>query len=204
MKHSHQGISTQLAIIVVAVILVSAGALAFVQRGNDANDTTNTIDTTSNTNTDVIVNTSENSNFNANAVANTNATKNTNDSNSNTNSSGSTIYSVSDVIEGGARYDGTRLCITGWYQSSFEFTALSEKAATPPYIWVEISVPESSLSCTKNSVGQETCQGTITGCGTFQYAAPDEKGFGHVNAYRYKLESSTTASTNVNLNASAN
>jgi hypothetical protein len=202
MKHSSQGISPQLAIIVVAVILVSAGALAFVQRGNDANDTTNTV---VNTNTEVIVNTSEDANFNANAVANTNTSKNTNDANSNTNSGGGTILSVSDAIEGGARYDGTRLCITGWYQNSFEFTALSEKAATPPYIWVEISVPESSLSCTKNSVGQETCQGTITGCGTFQYAAPDEKGFGHVNAYRYKLEPTTTSTNvNTNLNVTAN
>lgn len=128
--------------------------------------------------------------------------------NTNTNASEPLALSISDVIAGAARYNNTALCLTAWYQNSFEFSAMAEsvrivdgqKVPSEPFVWVTTSVPETLLTCTTNTAGQNTCLGVVTSCGTFEYAAPGETGFGHTAAYRYQLRPSAPIKNTPNVN----
>ena len=206
---TQRGVSNTIALIIVAAILLTAGILAFTNRGRVTNTNTTNIE---NTNTATVQNTNTqsvntNATVNVNAVANTNSSTNTN-TGTNTNSSTTTL-TVAQVIDRADEYDGQYLCVRGLYQSSFEFTAMSATSRNvngstvleSPYLWVETGVNESNLTCTTSGVGQKTCQGTITTCGSFRFAASGEPGFGQVNAYRYALMGQATTNTNNQLNA---
>lgn len=202
--------SSQFSVVVIAIILVSAGVLAFVNRKHST-----TTNTAANVNAEVEINAgiegtnttiSTSVNTAANAATNANTAANLNTSaNSNTNSSSQSL-SISTVTSMPDKYDGQYVCLTGWYQSSFEFTALAEsyrlvageKVLAAPYVWFEGNVPASSLTCTTSSAGQQTCQGVITVCGDFRYAPAGQTGFGHTNAYRYELAAFSPTATNAN------
>lgn len=136
----------------------------------------------------------------------------------NTNVASGPTISVAAAIERAGQYDDQPLCLVGWYQLSFEFSAMAEtyemastqslnaeprKILLEPYVWVDATVSESGLTCTTSEVGEKSCIGQIVQCGTLRYAAPGEDGFGHVGAYRFELErlssppsSNTIESTN--------
>lgn len=122
-------------------------------------------------------------NINTNTAANINT------------ASGPTI-SVATAIEQAEQYDDQQLCLVGWYQSSFEFSGMSETVRLfegeyvleGPYVWASVQIPESQLTCRTTELRQKICQGQVTACGTFRYAAPNEFGFGHLASYRYELE----------------
>lgn len=174
----------QFSIVIIVIILASAAVLAVVQRQKGT--TTNT--SKENANAEVNVNTSAN----VNTLTNESTTTNTS---SNTNAAEPLTLSIPDVIAGATRYNNTRLCLTAWYQNVFEFSAMAEsvrivngeKVLSTPYVWINSPVPETSLTCTTNSVGEKMCLGVATTCGTFQYAAPGQAGLGHAQAYRYQL-----------------
>lgn len=127
-----------------------------------------------------------NDNGNTNAALNTNTTVN-----QNTNSSASTL-TVNQVTSNAAQYKGKTVCISGYYQNSFEFSVLGNApqrgAVSEPYIWVTGDVQSPAIVCTKGSEGEETCIGPVTTCGGFDYKA--DGGFGHVGAYKYSLDRS--------------
>lgn len=101
-------------------------------------------------------------------------------------------YQVDDAIAKASTLDDTRLCLSGTYQVSFEFSAIYAPQKTggssPTYVWIEQQVDERTLECAQTPEGEKSCSGQKTLCGTFRYAAPGEPGFGHVAAYRYMLE----------------
>lgn len=104
----------------------------------------------------------------------------------------STIYDFAQVIANPQQFHNQIICLRGTYQSSFEFSAFGNgfnqtNTLIKPWIWVETDIDTNQLQCERTSAGQTICRGTITSCGTFQYAAEGEKGFGHTNAYRYQL-----------------
>jgi len=104
---------------------------------------------------------------------------------------------ASELIANPQLYNNKQVCASGYYQESFEFTALSptyhldskgDKYLDEPYIWIDFTIPSyEQINCRLTPVGQRTCFGQTTVCGIFQYAAPNQDGFGHVNAYRYQL-----------------
>ncbi|MBI4092305.1 MAG: hypothetical protein HY420_00075 [Candidatus Kerfeldbacteria bacterium] len=137
-----------------------------------------------------------NQNKNVNQNANLNANTNTNTNvNSNINASPKTV-SVAAAVANATTYDDQPLCISGNYQSSFEYLALRgsskvDSGGNPVYdlqIWTTIEPSAGQLTCTSTPEGEKTCTGEVTLCGTFRYAAPGEPGLGHVRAYRYALE----------------
>lgn len=155
------------------------------------------------------VNTGSNTNNATNTATNSSVQQNQNTNvaetrNSNINSNSVKIVTVAEAIANAAQYDDKELCLAGWYQSSFEFSAMAEThklsgsrdVLDPPYVWAEAAVFESGLTCTISEAGQETCIGEIVQCGTFRFAAPGEKGFGHVAAYRYAIEGEIAAPSN--------
>ena len=170
-------------IIILAVAAFTAAALV-LNRPDQPVTTTNT-ENQANAN-----GTTTNDSTNTNAVA--------------VNSNGSLTVTVAQAIEKAAQYDDQQLCLSGWYQSSFEFSAMAEETRlvqgqatlVQPYVWIETTIPESDLTCTTSEIGQKACIGQITTCGTFSYAAPGEDGFGHVAAYRYKMESRAVTPSN--------
>jgi hypothetical protein len=106
--------------------------------------------------------------------------------NANTSSPSLTVL---EVTAAASTYHGQLVCISGFYQNSFEFTAFGTKRPpnqiAPPYIWTQVEVPTSQLVCEQTQEGERTCTGAITACGIFEYS-PKPK-FGHVGAYQYQL-----------------
>lgn len=96
---------------------------------------------------------------------------------------------VLEVTAAAARYNGRPVCLAGFYQNSFEFTAFGTNrppsAIAPPYIWTEIEIPITLLVCEQTGEGERTCTGEVTACGIFEYSP--EPTFGHVGAYQYRL-----------------
>lgn len=107
-----------------------------------------------------------------------------------------------------AIYIGKEVCVTGYYQYSFEFMAMAVKYNTdtegrkilqPPYIWMASTINENELECTSEENRARSCFGKITACGLFEVS--DDEGFG---AYDYRLTSTTTSSTNTNTTVNVN
>ncbi|MDI6740256.1 MAG: hypothetical protein QME74_07820, partial [Candidatus Edwardsbacteria bacterium] len=136
-------------------------------------------------------------NLNANRNVNSAVSGNTN---SNTNSANLACQPVSQVIENAGQFDNQTICVLGYYQNSFEFSALaaairttnSTDNLTPPYIWVEGTVPESLLNCRTSSIGQKICLGRVQLTGQFQYTTADP-GYGHLGNYQYQLTDVTAS-----------
>lgn len=95
-------------------------------------------------------------------------------------------------------YDDQAVCIDGFYQSSFEFAAIGpdfrvddngDSVINKPWIWASgFSLDDvEGVTCRRTDAGQQTCFGEVVVCGTLHYAPEGEKGFGHVNAYRYEI-----------------
>lgn len=99
--------------------------------------------------------------------------------------------SVAEIVAHPTKYSGRRMCLTGYYQQSFEFTAMSARASTasqtlqPPYVWAELNVPTGGLDCHIGAASQQSCFGFVTLCGLFTYKAA--AGLGHGGVYRYQL-----------------
>jgi hypothetical protein len=91
------------------------------------------------------------------------------------------------------RYHGQSVCIRGFYQQSFEFSALGTKrppeSIAPPLIWTEAKILGQELTCSTTDAGQEVCRGEVTVCGVFEYSAVPI--FGHLGAYQYQLRPTT-------------
>jgi len=121
--------------------------------------------------------------------------------NSNTNSANLACQPVSRIIENAAQSNNQTVCLLGYYQISFEFSALAAAFRTTngsdnlaaPYVWVEGTVPEALLDCRTSAVGQNICFGQIKLTGKFEYTTSDP-GFGHLGNYQYQLSNVTASS----------
>lgn len=88
-------------------------------------------------------------------------------------------------------YQNYRTCMTGYYQQSFNFQAMAERAdlrtltVTPPLIWIDLTVPTRTLECTIGLGNVESCFGQMTLCGIFSYSS--NGGFGPGGKYDYQL-----------------
>lgn len=111
---------------------------------------------------------------------------------------------VSQATDDPTRYHGQYICLSGYYQSSFEFTAMSagRKAGSreiiAPYVWTEVMtqvLPTDVVCVDPNNTGEKTCYSreTATICGVFSYSATG--GLGHVGAYNYQLQNTTGTAT---------
>lgn len=87
------------------------------------------------------------------------------------------------------RYHGQPVCIRGFYQQSFEFSAIGTKrppeSIAPPFIWTEAKVLGQQLTCLTTDAGQQVCRGEVTICGLFEYS--DAPVFGHLGAFQFQL-----------------
>ena len=110
-------------------------------------------------------------------------------------STASVTLAVADLLAQANRYNGQQLCVSGYYETTFEFSALSasfhlddkqRRQIDKPYIWVETSVPRTQLQCLEPSQGLY-CFGAVTICGLFEVAPAGDKGFGQLGLYRYQL-----------------
>ncbi len=145
------------------------------------------------------------SNSTANS-ANVTTTNTVNTSNTNTtlvNQPSTTTITVAEAVAHPTQYDGHSICLQGYYQSSFEFSAfgptanVAARTVNQPYVWAEINEP-STLDCQLGVANEKTCFGNITVCGTFTYKA--DGGLGHVGAYTYQIRNVSSVSSNLNLN----
>ncbi len=154
---------------------------------NASNSNAAPLNTNANVNGASLNTNTQSANLNANSTVNSNT-------NSNTNSVDLACQPVSQVIENAGQFDNQTICVLGYYQNSFEFSALAgayrtvngNDNLTAPYIWVDGTVPESLLNCRTSTVGQKSCFGQITLTGLFQYTTADP-GFGHLGNYQYQL-----------------
>lgn len=102
---------------------------------------------------------------------------------------------VRAVTENAEFFDGQEICMTGWYQSSFEFTAIGPDVSTDadgirritePYVEL-YSAPDEATDC-QASGNTQVCTAQVTECGKFNYAAPGETGYGMSGNIRYQLD----------------
>ncbi len=103
------------------------------------------------------------------------------------------IYSVATVLARPADYHNRQICLRGYYETTFEFSALGatyhqddkqKSQIDKPYIWVGLSVPRSQLTCATQGL---YCFGQATVCGLFEVAADGAAGFGQLGLYRYQI-----------------
>lgn len=164
---------------------------------------------------------------NTNTTSNTNTAKptatNTNTTiptNTNTNTGTvvnppSMTYTIGTLTANPVQFDNESACLRGWYQSSFEFSALGpaveqntagESQLVEPYIWIDNAAElTAAVTCDTAREGQRTCLGEIRRvCGIFRYAAPGERGFGQSADYRYALDDANVVSTGTMENSNGN
>jgi len=182
-------------------ILLCAGYIAIFRKQIPSivppTTNTNTNASVQNTNTS---NTEDYQNSGGNGTTNTNQTAYTNSNtavvtNSSTNATIQPILTIAEAIEQAEEKNGTQVCVRGYYQSSFEFSAMSAQVQeqngiqrlVQPLVWIDTVIPESAVSCTTTVSGQQTCLGELTTCGIFRAAGDGEIGFGHLSQYRYQL-----------------
>jgi hypothetical protein len=192
---------------VVIAMLLCAGALALFGKNSanrNAGDAflnsllTDTSRTNENVNTQV-----KSQNRNAQAPETTNASENINANRSTTTnaSTNEPVLLVPAALERAVAYHGTQICLRGYYQSSFEFSAMAASYETrngtrvllDPLVWIATTIPDDGVECATTSAGQRVCFGDVTTCGVFRVANEGESGFGHVGAYRYELSQAPSA-----------
>lgn len=119
---------------------------------------------------------------------------------------------VEQAVADPNKYQNTSVCLTGYFQQSFEFQALSSQAdlpnwtLRPPYVWVDLNVPTRGMECRLGAGNEPSCFGELTLFGIFVYNSSG--GFGHLGKYQYQLgvtrasvNRSTGTTTNANPNA---
>ncbi|MFA6511888.1 MAG: hypothetical protein WCV86_02055 [Patescibacteria group bacterium] len=105
---------------------------------------------------------------------------------------------ISTIDANPESYDDKEICLEGFYQGSFEFSAIGpdfriadngDRIINKPWVWVTGASldDEPGVDCTLTEFGQQTCFGEVAVCGTLHYAPEGEEGFGHVNAYQYEI-----------------
>ncbi|MBU0598573.1 hypothetical protein KKF61_06335 [Patescibacteria group bacterium] len=133
--------------------------------------------------------------------------------------------SAIDVLEAFAdpeKYHNQKVCLTGYYQASFEFSAMGatfnedENGFTSlevlpdntNVVWINVATPR--YECPEYSDRTKACVQEMTLCGVFKIKGNGEVGFGHLGAYQYVLEpvedeisntntmTTNTATTNTN------
>ncbi|MBI3956406.1 MAG: hypothetical protein HY340_00240 [Candidatus Kerfeldbacteria bacterium] len=105
------------------------------------------------------------------------------------------VVRIEDVIAEPERFHDKVICLSGYYQSSFEFSGLGAaltadnaggRVLQEPLVWVDVAVPGGTLDCSGDG-RQQTCSGRAVPCGQFQYAGDKKIGFGHLGKYRYQI-----------------
>lgn len=117
-----------------------------------------------------------------------------------TTGASSMAYDIPYVIERAAQFDGESVCVYGWYQSSFEFSAFGSgsefdangnRRLVEPYVAVEKASPNpDTLICTGSERGaQDFCLGEVSRfCGIFRVAPAGQPGYGINETIRYAIK----------------
>lgn len=104
---------------------------------------------------------------------------------------------VKTIAEHPEAYDGGVYCLEGFFLRSSGRSVIGpdfrldddtmEKIINEPHVWANITPEDyNTVDCTGEG-SAETCFGDITVCGTIEYAAPGETGFGERGEYRYQI-----------------
>lgn len=167
------------AIPILLVVVIVVGMIALGMTGYFFYSTMKNTNESADTNAGLA-----NRNTNSGASANTNA---------NTSASLETV-SVVDAVNRAVELNGKKVCLTGEYRLSFEYSVIrgssqvgGGSAGSELEVWTDLE-PLPRMTCEINNERQQTCSATVTMCGTFWYDGGEKPWFGHLGAYRYMLQ----------------
>ncbi len=103
------------------------------------------------------------------------------------------VVSFNELISNAEDYNGTNMCVGGYYLGAFEVSALAGRyseqyGADEELIWIEGSVNTSELRCVCDEPPTRicACRGKVLVCGKFEYRTEFPL-FGHLGGYNFQI-----------------